>query len=525
VLARRIAPSLLTTVLCALALLASACTSDGPDDPDNDARPTQTNPSPSQSPSTPPVAGSMDLDVLEYNIEYGGDASTDAVIRKLDADVVGVLESYNRLPEIARKTGYPYYDVGLQILSKYPILEPSGADGLYSFIEVKPGYVVPFFNTHLDYVAYGPRLVSQGMPIAQVIASEDEVRTSSMQILTPSMQRLIDDGYPVILTGDFNEPSSLDYSKATIGMRPGIDRPIPWPVSEELLGIGLHDVFRDAYPDPVANPGYTHDNPDFRKGGTGDRIDYVYVGGGVETVDAKLVGETGGPNVDIGFDKWTSDHRAVLATLSVQPVALPTTIALDRRMLTEGDKYTVYYNAPGLAEGSNLTVAVIPEGGSLSSAVSTETLDGASGMLTMDTEKLAPGGYLIAMISGGGELASNQFWVRSAHADVHVATDRPRYAVGQPIEVSWDDGPANRWDWIGVYRAEADNPHTDDYLLWGYTGGHESGALPPSISGSMTLDGSSQGAPWPLPPGRYVVHYLLTDQYNSAGSAAFTVVG
>ncbi len=49
------------------------------------------------------------------------------MIRKLDADVVGVLESYQRLPEIARNTGYPYYNTSLQLLSKYPILEPSGA--------------------------------------------------------------------------------------------------------------------------------------------------------------------------------------------------------------------------------------------------------------------------------------------------------------------------------------------------------------------------------------------------------------
>ncbi|MSX64734.1 MAG: hypothetical protein F2763_08575, partial [Actinobacteria bacterium] len=78
------------------------------------------------------------------------------MIREIDADIVGVLESYNRLPEIARKTGYPYYNVGLQLLSKFPILEPSGAEGLYSLIEVEPGYVVAFFNTHLDYVKYGP---------------------------------------------------------------------------------------------------------------------------------------------------------------------------------------------------------------------------------------------------------------------------------------------------------------------------------------------------------------------------------
>lgn len=120
---------------------------------------------------------------------------------------------------------------------------------------------------------------------------------------------------------------------------------------------------------------------------------------------------------------------------------------------------------------------------------------------------------------------SNEFWVRSREADVRISTDRSTYGVGEPVEVSWEDGPANRWDWIGVYHADAADPHTDDYLLWGYTGGHESGALPPSVTGSMTLDDSSQGRPWPLPPGDYVVHYLLTDQYKSAGSVGFTVEG
>ena len=79
----------------------------------------------------------MNLDVLVYNIEYSGDDTTDAVIRDIDADVVGVLESYERLPEIAKRTGYPYWNTSLQILSKYPILEASGADGLYAMLEVE----------------------------------------------------------------------------------------------------------------------------------------------------------------------------------------------------------------------------------------------------------------------------------------------------------------------------------------------------------------------------------------------------
>jgi hypothetical protein len=95
--------------------------------------------------------------------------------------------------------------------------------------------------------------------------------------------------------------------------------------------------------------------------------------------------------------------------------------------------------------------------------------------------------------------------------------------VGEPIEVTWDDGPANRWDWIGVYEASAANPKQDDYLLWGYTGGHDAGALPPTVFGAMTMGPDSQGRPWPLPPGDYRIHYLLADQYSSAGFVEVTV--
>ncbi len=95
--------------------------------------------------------------------------------------------------------------------------------------------------------------------------------------------------------------------------------------------------------------------------------------------------------------------------------------------------------------------------------------------------------------------------------------------MGEPIVVSWTDGPANRWDWIGVYEAAKADPKVDYYLIWNYVGLHAAGAVPPSVAGSMTLDETAMGNPWPLPPGRYVVHYLVIDRYRSIGSATFEV--
>ena len=146
----------------AFVMLLAGCTSDGEENGRPPARPAPASASGSSAPEP------MRLEVLVDNVEYGGDAGTDAVIDAIDADVVGVLESYNRLSEIAANTGYPYYDVSLQLLSKYPIHEPSGAEGRYALIEVRPGEVVAFFNIHLDYVKYGPKLLRNGQAVEDV---------------------------------------------------------------------------------------------------------------------------------------------------------------------------------------------------------------------------------------------------------------------------------------------------------------------------------------------------------------------
>jgi len=458
---------------------------------------------------------SMPLSVLEYNVEYAGDQTTDAVIADVDADVVGVLESYNRLPEMAANAGYPYYNVSLQILSKYPILEPSGAEGRYAFIEVRPGQVVAMFNIHLDYVNYGPRALRHGKSVEDVIASENEVRTSSLDEPLRLMRDLIDRGYPVFFTGDHNEPSSLDWTEATAEARDDVDQAVAWPVSEAILGAGFRDTYREVHPDPVEEPGITHQ-------GVGDRIDYVYAAGPSQTKDSQLVGELGGRDVDLAYEPWTSDHRAVVSTFEVTPARTQTMVAVSPALLTQGDPITISYHAPS-SEGR---VAVVASGDEADTADVTQDVTRSNGSFDLDSIKLAPGGYDAVMLDGGGtELARVGLWVRDPNAVIAVSTDKPTYAEGEPVVVGWTGGPANRWDWIGIYKADKADPKVDSYLVWNYTGLHGSGTVPPAVDGSVTMDGSAQGAPWPLPPGDYVVHYLVTDRYRSIGSASFTVAG
>jgi endonuclease/exonuclease/phosphatase family metal-dependent hydrolase len=456
----------------------------------------------------------MRLDLLVYNIEYSGGPATDEVTRELDADVVGVLESYERLPEIARRTGYRYYNTSLQLLSKYPILEPSGGDGLYALIEVEPGFVIPFFNVHLDYVDWGPRKLVKGESVDSVVANENEVRTAALARPLEAMGQLLDEGYPVFLTGDFNEPSSLDYTAEAVGTRKEISEPVPWPVSETLLDHGFRDSYREVHPDPVAVPGITQER-------TGERIDYVYAAGPSKTIDSKLAGEPGGEDVDIEASPWTSDHRAVLSTFDVSPVEMPTLVAVDARLADVGDEITVTWNNPG--ESGN-EVAIVPEGGDPGDPLETLAAADEQGETTLDTGGWDPGSYEAILVDGSGdEIARVSFDLRDPGAKLELSTDKSTYARGEPIGVSWSQGPANRWDWIGVYDASASNPRTDDYLTWDYSEGHSAGTVPPRTVGEATLGPDSQGASWPLPPGDYVVHYLLADQYESAGSAEFTV--
>ena len=92
-------------------------------------------------------------------------------------------------------------------------------------------------------------------------------------------------------------------------------------MSEKLFDLGFRDTYREIHPDPVKDPGITH--------GAGGTHRLRLRGGPSTTLDSKLVGEQGGEDVDIEAAPWTSDHRAVLSSFEMTPVAMPTLIAVD----------------------------------------------------------------------------------------------------------------------------------------------------------------------------------------------------
>ncbi len=92
-----------------------------------------------------------------------------------------------------------------------------------------------------------------------------------------------------------------------------------------------------------------------------------------------------------------------------------------------------------------------------------------------------------------------------------LATGKHAYGVGEPIDVTWNWAPGNRWDWIGVYRRNADIGSYLDYIYTEAT-----------VQGTGTVDAAAEGT-WPLKPGKYSVWLLRDDDYVKLASADFTI--
>jgi hypothetical protein len=132
-----------------------------------------------------PQASPMQLKVMEFNIEYGGTqidfAKVVEAVRAADPDVVGLEEAETNTGRLARALGWKYYSNGMQVLSKYPILEPSGSDGLYVLVQVQAGACVAVSNVHLPSEPYGPDLIREGKSVEDVVANEEKPRLPSIQ--------------------------------------------------------------------------------------------------------------------------------------------------------------------------------------------------------------------------------------------------------------------------------------------------------------------------------------------------------
>lgn len=265
-----------------------------------------------------------EIRVLSWNIWHGGRrdgdveglARTIEIIRRSEADVICMQETYGSGAHIADGLGYYFYlrSSNLSVMSRFPIrkaydlFEPFRFGGVC--LTLSPGQEMLLFSLWIHYLPdFCHDVLEEGMTAQKLVAAEDETRGREIDqilaVLKPILERRAGD-LPVVVGGDFNSPSHLDWTEAMLHRNRGLI--VRWPVSEAMAKAGFTDSYRAVHTDPNQHFGRTWSPRS--SASWQDRIDYIYYQGDGLSCSSAEVLEHFEP-------QWPSDHAAVLATLTI----------------------------------------------------------------------------------------------------------------------------------------------------------------------------------------------------------------
>lgn len=268
--------------------------------------------------------------IMTWNIWHGGlhgsaehnfakDSShtinTIKIIQEANPDILLMQETYCCGMNIARAAGLPYSwraSSNLSIHSRYPIVDtlhlfkPFNSMGIVVNINGTDVYV---FNLWLHYLPDYMVNAATQTPY-QMVADEKDTRWNEIEQITEAIKNIapVTPNTPVIIGGDFNSGSHLDWTEASKPLH--YNKKVDWPVSQVMLNNGYVDSFRKLHPDPYAEPAVT--NRFLDKEILSDRIDYIYYKSKKLTpISSRIIKE----DPQNGF--FNSDHRAVLTHFSL----------------------------------------------------------------------------------------------------------------------------------------------------------------------------------------------------------------
>ncbi len=337
-------------------------------------------------PETPqgPTIRVLQLNVWQEGSQVqGGLKKIAAVILATRADVVAFSEVRNYggedwttklLAELAAQApAQPFYgkffggDVGLAsrfpLTNQYVVFDETAADAgsiIAWTLQVPKAVPLTIASAHLDYQHYALNWVrgyegggSSGWgerPNNGTLVHE----TDSEVLLTYNRQSRRDEAIAaftafaasrlkdqaVVLSGDFNEGSDLDWTARAENESGHYGAVIPWDNSLALAHAGFHDAYRVVHPDELQFPGFTWPAPADGKTTTSwalksderDRIDFIYVHKNQATPQAAwivgprttFIGTEKAPNP--GLDDflgdalpWPTDHKGVLVSVELAP--------------------------------------------------------------------------------------------------------------------------------------------------------------------------------------------------------------
>lgn len=307
------------------------------------------------------------LRVMTFNIlQAGGEASNvgfnnadfdgsrmdelAAVIRLADADIVGVQEDCTT-DALLRELGEPWQRIG-SIYSRLPLSKVSVEPYLaVAKAELSKGRTVTLVNCHWlpPPRCYGPDLAQAELKSNPDLSQAGAMASRIIERCTISagprgydatlkpLQTAIGSNESAILTGDFNEPSHLDWTQRFAKEVPDrwVANPtgtplrfaVEWPGSKRLETIGMLDSYRVVHANEVERmgvtwtPAYPERTPGRRNYADQvlDRIDRIYhTDRSIIPVAAEVVGEDASTSDIVFPGRWPSDHRAVVVDFQIK---------------------------------------------------------------------------------------------------------------------------------------------------------------------------------------------------------------
>ena len=274
------------------------------------------------------------IKVLQWNIWHGGNHVGDDgqarvidLVKATNADIITMQEGYGSQKRIQDSLGYymqtPSLQDNLVLFSRYPITDiPTKKTFNSNPVKLTlPGNRPLLVNACWLRYAYQPEYSCNYPCIGHNTSTwvaEDAARglEDMKYILEKDTKPYLTEGEdtPIIIGGDFNSCSHLDWTKKAASIHFGYG-PVPFPISQYMLDQGYKDSFREINPDEIARPEgtfaviYGHLQV--------SRIDFLYYkGNNIRAVSSKIVKTT--PEID---DVWASDHAAVLTTFELTPLS------------------------------------------------------------------------------------------------------------------------------------------------------------------------------------------------------------
>lgn len=271
----------------------------------------------------------LSFSVMSFNVLYSTSVeSTIKTIAETGADITGLQEASNERIEItADSLGYYFHafdkaagnlsDSDTGILSRFPIGKKF-ENGV--IVELPTGEEIAVFSVHLSAFPYEPYDI-RDKKIETAAEAVTKAGNTRLPEITPVLNRidsLINAGVAVFLTGDFNEPSHLDWSEKAAAKNMHFSMNVEWPVSKAITDVGMVDAYRLAFPDETTKNGITWSTND-SENEVHDRIDIVYHVIPENWVLNSAI-RVGRPDNDaqIKVSGYESDHYAVIAEYSVQ---------------------------------------------------------------------------------------------------------------------------------------------------------------------------------------------------------------